>query len=127
VIAAGILASAGAFSRLRPYRFGLTLLAAGYLLNFLPFSRIVRVMFLYHYFFALIYSLAFATLILGALADWMQDHPQPWKFPSLASRNFYIGILGLALVGFLYFAPLSYGLPLSPNQLQSHIWIPSWR
>jgi len=127
IIVAGVLVSSKALRRLRPYRFALVFLAIGYLMNFLPFSRIVRVMFLYHYLFAFIYSLAFAVIFLGALADWMDDSPNFWKFSSVTSRNLYIGVLAIAAIGFIYFAPLSYGVPLTPGELASHMWLPTWR
>jgi dolichyl-phosphate-mannose-protein mannosyltransferase len=127
IIIAGTLASAKAIRRLRQYRFALIVLGVGYIMNFLPFSRIARVMFLYHYFFALIYSLAFAVIMLGALGDWTSDGKEPWKFSSSVSRNLYIGTLGIALISFIYFAPLSYGYPLTPAELAQHMWLHSWR
>ncbi len=127
IIIAGLLASAKALRRLYPFRFALIILVTGYALNFLPFSRIVRIMFLYHYFFALIYSLAIAVIMLGALADWNTDGKTPWKFSNALSRNLYIGILVAASLCFIYFAPLSYGVPLSPAELARHMWLHSWR
>ena len=126
VILTGAIASTGALRRLKPYRFALTFLLLGYLINFLPFSRIDRVMFLYHYFFALICSLAFAMIFLGALCDW-NNAKHPWNFPSATSRGIYLGILGVAIVSFAYFAPLSYGTPLSPAEIEHHMWLKSWR
>ncbi len=127
IIAAGGLITGKTLHRLRPYRFALAFLAIGYLANFLPFSRIVRVMFLYHYLFAFIYSLAFAVILLGVLADWMNDSPKFWQFSSTTSRNLYIGVLTVAVISFVYFAPLSYGIPLTPSELASHVWLPTWR
>ena len=127
VIAAGTIVSSKTLRRLRPFRFALAFLAIGYLMNYLPFSRIVRVMFLYHYLFAFIYSLAFAVILLGALADWMKDSPKFWAFSSVTSRNLYIGVLMLATISFIYFAPLSYGVPLTPAELAGHMWLPTWR
>jgi dolichyl-phosphate-mannose-protein mannosyltransferase len=127
VILGGALASSNALARLRRYRFTFGFLGAAYLVNFLPFMGIHRVMFLYHYLFGLIYSLAFAVILLGVLADWMHDTPSAWKFSTKRSRNIYLGVLGLALVSFIYFAPLSYGVPLSPESLAHHMWLKSWR
>jgi dolichyl-phosphate-mannose-protein mannosyltransferase len=126
-ILAGTIASSAAMRRLRPYRFALGFLAVGYAMNYLPFSRIVRVMFLYHYLFAFIYSLAFAVIMLGALADWMDDTPKFWQFSTVTSRNLYVGVLLTAVIGFIYFAPLSYGIPLTPGELAAHMWLPTWR
>jgi dolichyl-phosphate-mannose-protein mannosyltransferase len=127
IILGSILASAKALDRLKPYRGAIAILLLGYTVNFLPFSRIVRVMFLYHYFFALIYSLAIAVIMLGALGDWTHDGQHPWKFSTPTSRNLYIGVLTVAAIGFIYFAPLSYGVPLSPAELAQHMWLPTWR
>lgn len=127
VIIAGCLASTQALHRLRPYRFALAFLVLAYFANLLPFIGIVRVMFLYHYLFALIFSLAFASILLGALADWHTDSKRPWQFSSTLSRNLYLGIVTIAIIGFLYFAPLSYGVPLTPQELGQHMWLPSWR
>lgn len=111
---------------LTPYRFPLLVLTAGYLMNFLPFSRIVRVMFLYHYFFALIYSLAIAVLLLQILTDELKAHNI-----TLKGRSFkpivYIGLASLATAGFVYFAPLTYGIPLTTSQLDAHMWLKHWR
>ena len=126
ILGAG-LASTRAIKRLRPYRFAFMVLALGYIMNFLPFSHIVRVMFLYHYLFALIYSLAFAVILLGALGDWMHDTAHPWTFSSSTSRNLYIGVIVSALLGFIYIAPLSYGVPLTPIELAQHMWLHTWR
>lgn len=122
-----IFASVRSLKRLRPYRFALLILILGYIMNFLPFSHIVRVMFLYHYLFALIYSLALAVILLGVQADWMKDSPHPWRFSNNTSRNLYFGIIAAAVIGFIYIAPLSYGFPLTPAELSQHIWLPSWR
>jgi dolichyl-phosphate-mannose--protein O-mannosyl transferase len=111
----------------RPYAWAALVLAVAYVFNFLPFATIPRVMFQYHYFFAFIYSLAFATLAVGILAGWMDPKTKFWHFPSTFSRNLYIGILLVAVAGFLYFLPLSYGLPMTPNQLQGHMWLHTWR
>lgn len=127
IIIAGTLASTRSFHRLRRYRFALLFLALAYAINFLPFAGIVRVMFIYHYFFALIFSLAFAVILLGALADWTEDGNHPWKFSSATSKNLYLGVLGAAIIGFIYFAPLSYGIPLTQNELGQHTWLRSWR
>lgn len=126
VILAGSLSSDSVRQRLKPRRFALIFLALGYLINFLPFSRIDRVMFLYHYFFALICSVAFAIILLEAMCDW-SNQGKPWKFTSQISRNVYLGMVVTAVILFGYFAPLSYGTLLSPAQIEQHMWLKSWR
>jgi dolichyl-phosphate-mannose-protein mannosyltransferase len=87
------------------------LLLGAWLLNFLPFIGIGRVMFLYHYLTALIW----AILLLAYLVDRLK-RPQR---PALA-------IATLALIGFIWFAPLSYGLPISTEALRMRRWFSSW-
>ncbi len=88
------------------------LLASAWLINIVPFVGISRVMFLYHYFTALIW----AILMLAYLVD-----------HSPHTRRAVIGISLAALVLFIYFAPLSYGLPLSDSAYNARIWFSSWR
>ncbi len=98
-------------------------LAAGYALNFVPFAFITRPMYLYHYFFALLYSVAFAVLALGIMAGWQDDDGPPWRFPSARSRALYAAVLALVAVSFAYFAPLSYGTTLSAEALARRQWV----
>ena len=88
------------------------LLFTGYLITFLPFAFIGRVMFLYHYLTPLI----FAVMLLSYLAS---------KF---RHAGWILSVLLLVIVlSFIYFAPLTYGLPLKEEQLQSRLWLDSWR
>ncbi len=95
--------------------------------SFLPFATIERPMFLYHYFFSFMFCIAAVSIGLGLLAGWMTDDEKVWQFPSRRSAALYWGILGVALAGFLFFAPISYGLPLSDGGLSDRIWLDSWR
>ncbi|MEK9157571.1 MAG: phospholipid carrier-dependent glycosyltransferase [Patescibacteria group bacterium] len=88
------------------------LLLAGYLINFLPFIGIGRVMFLYHY----LSSLIFAILILVYLID--TSHRPKTKF---------LVLILLAISTFVYFAPLSYGLHLEAKSFQNHLWLKTWQ
>lgn len=89
----------------------LAILLLGYFLNLLPFIGIKRVMFLYHYLGALL----FAILIIGFLMDHLR-----------ASRKAYITVAVVAALAFAYFAPLTYGLDLSPGSYQNRVWIDKW-
>ncbi len=84
---------------------------AGYFLNLLPFIGIKRVMFLYHY----LTGLVFAVLILVYLIE-KQEH----------AKKIFIGLAVVSAVAFIYFSPLTYGLPLSPQAQNARIWLPSW-
>lgn len=109
-------------------------LSAGYALNFVPFAFIRRPMYLYHYIFALIFSLMLAAVGVGALAGWTADDgAAPWRFATRRSAMLYCSIIGLAALVFVYLAPLSYGLPLdAPGLLhrrwllERHVSLPEW-
>jgi dolichyl-phosphate-mannose-protein mannosyltransferase len=109
------------------HRGPMALLGVAWVANLLPFATIVRPMFLYHYFFAFIFCIAAVSIGLGLWAGWMTDGEVLWRFPSRRSAALYWGILGVALAGFLFFAPISYGLPLSDGGLSARIWLDSWR
>jgi dolichyl-phosphate-mannose-protein mannosyltransferase len=87
------------------------IMAGAWLLNLLPFIGISRVMFLYHYFIALVW----AILMLA----WFVDR---WRKPESATLK----IVGLALVAFIFFAPLSYGLGMSERARSARTWLNSW-
>lgn len=88
------------------------ILAGAWLMNMLPFMGIDRVMFLYHYFTALIW----AVLMLAYITDQSRK----------AKQAFFL-FSGLALALFIFFAPLSYGLPMSSTAYEARVWFNSWR
>jgi dolichyl-phosphate-mannose-protein mannosyltransferase len=89
-------------------------LAMGFLVNYIPFIFIGRVMFLYHYEAALV----FAIMAIAFLIDTIQG-----------GRKYAAALLVLilALILFVFFSPLTYGTPLSDSQLQARMWFPTWR
>lgn len=113
--------------RFRPYRWTMLFLAVGWAANYLPFSAIVRPMFLYHYFFALIFSVTFVAMGLGILTGWIDDRGTPFTFAKKRSTFAYWAILGVALLSFLYFAPITFGIPLTADGLQDRMWLSTWR
>ncbi len=88
------------------------IMASAWLMNMLPFIGITRVMFLYHYFIALIW----AILMLAYLVDQMRQ-----------KKRIAVGLGAVALVAFVFFAPLSYGLPLSDAAYHARVWFSSWQ
>ncbi len=104
-------------------RFALVVTAVAYLINLVPFIGVTRVMFLYHYLFAFLYSIIFVVMLINDLATDKHGHTlvQP------AARRRLAAVLILVALGFIYFAPISYGTPLSPAGLQARMWLHSWR
>lgn len=89
-------------ARLAVRREVLFVLLAGWLMNFVPFIVIDRILFIYSYFPAMIFSLALAVVGVTALAD---ETPR--------ATRYWWGFAGLALVAFVYYAPFVYGTPIS--------------
>jgi dolichyl-phosphate-mannose-protein mannosyltransferase len=87
----------------------------GFLANFLPFMFIGRIMFLYHYAAALVFS----VMALAYLLDLVPE----------TKRRARLTILCIILVTlvFYYFSPLTYGIPLTPAQYESRVWFESWK
>lgn len=89
------------------------ILLLGYLINFLPFAMIGRVMFLYHYQISLIFSVLCCAYLFNL---WN------WKY----RRYVLAGILFAVYACFLFFAPLTYGLPLTKPEYEQRLWFQSW-
>jgi dolichyl-phosphate-mannose--protein O-mannosyl transferase len=87
-------------------------LLGAWAVNLFPFIFIGRVMFLYHYLTAFVW----AVLLLALLVDRLRR-------PTGA----VIAIGTLALAAFVFFAPLSYGLPLTENGFNVRMMFSSWR
>ncbi|MBF2074283.1 MAG: phospholipid carrier-dependent glycosyltransferase [Synechococcales cyanobacterium C42_A2020_086] len=101
---------------LSPYGWTVLYLLVNWGANFLPWVRVTRCLFLYHY----MASLVFAVLGLGLLLDrWLQRSPSEQKIMA-------IGVMILIAAGFVFWMPLFLGLPLTPEALELRRWLPSW-
>jgi dolichyl-phosphate-mannose-protein mannosyltransferase len=90
-------------------------LLIAYFANLLPFMFIGRVMFLYHYFTALI----FAIIILVYCIDKIPNEKR--------KKEVIIGTVIIAFIFFMWFLPLIYGIPLTPHLQKLLFWFPSWQ
>ena len=93
----------------------LILLLGAYVLNLLPFIGIQRVMFLYHYMIALV----FAVLMLVYMIEKIYNERQ--------AKIILTGLVLVSIASFFYFAPLTYGLKLSPAEYQRRVLFPGWK
>ena len=110
--------------QLRRHRFALAFLVGGFLLNYVPFIAIRRVMYLYHYLFALVWIAALAVMALSVVASWNEPGDDAlWRFPSRRSAILYWSIAGAVLAGFLFFLPFTYGWPLSQAAYDARFWV----
>ena len=83
----------------------------GFIANFLPFLFIGRLTFIYHYIPALVFSVMSLAVLLNEL-KWNRK---------------YLWIFGLCvLISFCFFAPITYGWPLSQTAYQWRVWTSSW-
>lgn len=92
---------------------GIFLLVA-YFVNLLPFISIHRVMFLYHYEAALV----FGILALAFLLD---------QLPLRYKKTITCSVIVLALASFIYFSPLTYGLPVNDADHSRYFLLQGWR
>jgi dolichyl-phosphate-mannose-protein mannosyltransferase len=92
----------------------------GYLIAYLPFFGITRVIFLYHYLTPLVLSLAFVMLWLDA-AGWTRG--DGWG----GQRRSYYVVIALAVVAFLLVSPLTYGISVGQYDEWLSGVIRSWR
>ena len=90
----------------------LVVLLGAYALNVFPFAAIGRVMFLYHYFTALIFAVLIGAWLVDRLAR-----------PARAA----LALTLLAVIMFIYAAPLSYGRPLPQASFERRLWLAPWR
>jgi dolichyl-phosphate-mannose--protein O-mannosyl transferase len=99
-----------------PYTWIALYLVANYAANLLPWSRVSRCTFLYHYMGASVFS----GLALAWLVDrWLRsDRPH--------YRSAGMTIILLILLAFIFWLPIYLGLPLSVEGHQLRMWFRSW-
>ena len=98
-----------------------------YLANFLPFILVERVLFLYHYLFALIISLVAFSFVFSAIGGSAPGGDEVVKSFSSRSKVFVVScLLSVVSSAFLFFAPLSYGLPLTDQEFRERQWSSLW-
>jgi dolichyl-phosphate-mannose--protein O-mannosyl transferase len=91
-------------------------LLVNYGANLLPWTRVSRCIFLYHYMGASVFS----AMAVAWLCDRWLHSPQP--------RLRMMGIAIILAIGlaFLFWLPIYLGLPLSPVEFRLRMWLPSW-
>jgi dolichyl-phosphate-mannose--protein O-mannosyl transferase len=113
--------------------FPAALIAVGFLTQFLPWSRVTRVIFLYHMFGGLIFMILALAFVLAQVAR----EPGGWALNLgerrlvLAPRHLVYAHLALAVLFFAYFYPVWTGLPISADSYlrgfpEGKMWFPTW-
>lgn len=67
----------------------------GFLISYLPFISIKRVIFLYHYFPAYLFSIINLSFLLGYIFE--------------RKRKIFIGLMASIIMSFIFFSPITYG------------------
>lgn len=91
-----------------------------YLAYFAAILQIGRVMYLYHYFLPLLFGIANLAVVWNHLQG-----------DGLAAGRWHprlnlLLLLLLAVAAFVYFAPLTYGWPLSTSAMEQRMWFDIW-
>jgi len=91
-------------------------LYTGWLFNFIPFINIKRVMFLYHYFPALIISIVIMSFLLFDSFDRIK------RYRTIVA----VVLISIFILGFIFFSPLTYGFSLNSEQYNLRLWLKGW-
>ncbi|HXT13987.1 MAG TPA: phospholipid carrier-dependent glycosyltransferase [Gemmatimonadaceae bacterium] len=119
----GVLSYRFQRDRWRGREFAFWFLAGGILLNYVPFMAIKRLMYLYHYLFALTLMISFGAYVFGVATRSIDDDGAPWRLGGMRLRTLYGGVVVLALIGFIYYLPLSYGYAMSNAAWNARFWV----
>ncbi len=100
------------------YSDNLKILILGYLAYLISFAAVDRYTLIYHYLPALIFSIIiFSVFFEGVLKMF---------FTEKRANIIFTCFLVLIFLSFLFFSPLTYGLPLTEECFRLRIWLPSW-
>jgi len=105
------------------YTYAIVFLSGAAAINYLPFGAIARLVYLYHYLFALIFVVALGSVMIGVPAGWNGDRVGFWTFPSRRSAAGYAGSIILLLIDFLYYLPFTYGWTMSVAAWDARFWV----
>jgi dolichyl-phosphate-mannose--protein O-mannosyl transferase len=101
---------------IRHKSFPAAVILLGFITQYLPWSHISRVIFMYHMFGGLIFMILALAFVLAQVASRL---PQTGR-PMLAAH------LAIAVTFFLYFYPVWTALPISESALYVHSGTPPW-
>ena len=91
-------------------------LVLNWLANLLPWVRVTRCTFLYHYMGASVFAgLAIAFVVDQCLHSYRREF-----------RALGVTIIFLILLAFVFWMPIYLGLALSPESYKFRMWLPSW-
>ena len=101
---------------IRHKSFAATVILLGFITQYLPWSQISRVLFMYHMFGGLIFMILALAFVLAQIAERL---PKP-------GRRILVGHLAVAVAFFFYFYPVWTALPISSSALYISDGTPIW-
>ena len=112
--------------------FPAAVIAVGFITQFLPWSRVTRVIFLYHMFGGLIFMILALAFTLGRIStsEGLVFEAGAFRL-ALSGRQIAYAHLAVAIGFFLWFYPVWTGLPITGHAYLSpfpdgKMWFPSW-
>ncbi len=98
------------------------------LVYLISFGGVARFTMIYHYLPALTFSVILFSLLFEGIIETKVGYSPTDKilFANKKANILFIGLLILVVAGFLFFSPLTYGIPLSEKAFQLRMWLPSW-
>ena len=89
----------------------------------LPFSRVTRVLFLYHMLGGLPFMMLAVAFALNRMRPWVMGfNLGSLQLPRLSGNHLAAGYLGVVLLTFVFFYPLWSGMPITGDSWNQRIW-----
>jgi dolichyl-phosphate-mannose-protein mannosyltransferase len=104
-------------SNLDAFRFRVKLVTGSWALTYFPFFIMGRVLYVHHYYPALIFS----TLNVGLLLDHIMGKRPQWQ-----QRAVKLSMAVIVLAVFVYFSPMCYGIEGPGKDFRGRRWLKSW-
>jgi dolichyl-phosphate-mannose--protein O-mannosyl transferase len=112
-----------AFYAVRRRSWPAALIVVAFLAAWLPFSRVNRVMFLYHMFGGLPFMILAVSFSLGHLGGWVKHvRLGEMALPAIRGSQLAAAYLGLVVLTFVYLYPLWSALPITGDSWTQRIW-----
>ena len=99
------------------FNFAAKVSLVGWLLHYLPFYIMGRVMYVHHYFPALYFGIITLTVTVDHFAK---------KLPKVLGLGLLIGVGLVCTATFLYFADFAFGMNTSAKNYSGRRWLSSW-
>lgn len=111
----------------------LLFIGLNYYANWLPWAKVSRCTFMYHFLGSAVYG---AIALAWVLDQWLQSDQLPFSVgrvtpllevaPEPSWRLVSLTLIGLVLLAFCFWMPVFLGLPLSELGFRMRMWLPTW-